>query len=177
MKIFICFIFFSTSIYMLKQWKYISENALVKFVMHNNKNEIEVEGVFTNLQGGVTTDSTNLPTKIVAIISTKTINTGVEMRDESIKSSDFFDTEKYPTFKFESTKIEKQNDSFYAYGNLQIKNITKPICIVFTMQNQTKTVLLKGNFSINRLDYNIGTNGDGVGNMVNISLLVPIKEN
>jgi polyisoprenoid-binding protein YceI len=56
------------------------------------------------------------------------IDTGNEQRDAHLKADDFFDANNYPKITFKSTKVEKKGDSTYKlYGDLTIKNITKPI--------------------------------------------------
>lgn len=62
----------------------------------------------------------------VASISTKNFD-----RDVHLVSPDFFDADLYPKITFTSTKVEKIEDTRFAlYGDLTIKDTTKPI--VFT---------------------------------------------
>jgi polyisoprenoid-binding protein YceI len=160
------------------QWKYVPNQASVKFAVYTDKKEIEAEGVLTGLQGYVcVNDVTNEPDTITAIIDVKTINSGISLRDESLRSSDFFDATKYPTIIFKSEKINKVNDSFMAKGFLQIKNIKKEVSILFTIQTLSTTEkCLIGNFIIDRMQYGVGTTGDGIGNKVKIDLIVPIRK-
>ncbi|WP_291721837.1 YceI family protein [Bernardetia sp.] len=57
------------------------------------------------------------------------IDTGVEQRDEHLRSKDFFEAEKYPTIKFKSTTFKKNgsDSSYNLEGDMTIKGITKPI--------------------------------------------------
>jgi polyisoprenoid-binding protein YceI len=56
------------------------------------------------------------------------IETGLEMRDTHLKSDDFFNAEKYPQLKFESTSFEKVGDKIYLLkGNITIRETTRPI--------------------------------------------------
>lgn len=59
------------------------------------------------------------------------IDTGVEQRDEHLRSNDFFEAEKYPTITFKSTSFKKNgsDDSYNMEGDLTIKGITKPISL------------------------------------------------
>jgi len=57
-----------------------------------------------------------------------TINTHNEQRDGHLKSTDFFDVEKFPLMNFISSSLTKKNDGTYVMkGNLTIRGITKPI--------------------------------------------------
>ena len=56
------------------------------------------------------------------------IDTRVEMRDNHLKSPDFFEAEKYPTLNFKSTSLKKAgNNKYKLAGNLTIHGVTKPV--------------------------------------------------
>lgn len=56
------------------------------------------------------------------------IDTGLEMRNNHLRGDDFFNAEKYPQLKFESTSFEKKSDTDYVLkGNITIRETTKPI--------------------------------------------------
>lgn len=66
--------------------------------------------------------------KIKFQAATASVFTNSDQRDEHLRSADFFDAEKYPELKFESTSLEKVDDeSFTLNGNLTIRDITKPM--------------------------------------------------
>jgi polyisoprenoid-binding protein YceI len=66
--------------------------------------------------------------KIKFQAATASVFTNSDQRDEHLRSADFFDAEKYPELKFESTSLEKVDDeSFTLNGNLTIRDITKPV--------------------------------------------------
>jgi polyisoprenoid-binding protein YceI len=56
------------------------------------------------------------------------IDTRVGMRNDHLKSPDFFDAEKYPTLSFKSTLLKKAGkDKYKLAGNLTIHGVTKPV--------------------------------------------------
>ncbi len=58
------------------------------------------------------------------------IETGVEQRDQHLKSDDFFNAEKFPKLTFTGTSLSKKSDSSYQLiGDLTIRNITKTITL------------------------------------------------
>lgn len=58
------------------------------------------------------------------------ISTGVEDRDNHLKSADFFDAENFPKLTFDSTSFEKVEDSTYKLtGHLTIKETTKEVTL------------------------------------------------
>ena len=90
------------------------------------------------------------------------LDTGVTLRDDHLRSADFFEVEKYPEMTFRSTRIERTGDkTFIAHGDLKIKDVTKQIAfpvefygVIKDSQGQTR---LGGSatLNINRLDYGI----------------------
>lgn len=61
---------------------------------------------------------------------TASIDTNNDKRDEHLRSGDFFESDKYPGMKFQSTSVEKTGDDNYKLkGELTIKDITKPLTL------------------------------------------------
>lgn len=76
--------------------------------------------------------------KITFTADIASIETGMEARDNHLKSDDFFNAEKYPQLKFESTSFEKTGDSTYKlHGNITIRETTKPITLDVEYGGQT----------------------------------------
>ncbi len=58
----------------------------------------------------------------------ESITTNNEQRDGHLKSADFFETGKYPTLTFVSTKFEKvSGENYTLYGDLTFHGVTKNI--------------------------------------------------
>ena len=58
----------------------------------------------------------------------KSINTEVEMRDNDLKSPQWFDADKYPALNFKSISFNKISGKNYKLkGNITIHGVTKPI--------------------------------------------------
>jgi polyisoprenoid-binding protein YceI len=61
-------------------------------------------------------------------VKVASIDTGDPKRDEHLRSPDFFDAEKYPEMRFESTHIENIEGPLYRMrGNLTIKDQTREV--------------------------------------------------
>src|SRR5687767_10769205 len=69
-------------------------------------------------------------------IDAKTVNTGVEMRDDHLRSDDYFDVKNYPQIRFVSAKVSStnKNGTLFVSGKLTMKGITKDISFPFTAQ-------------------------------------------
>jgi polyisoprenoid-binding protein YceI len=65
--------------------------------------------------------------RVAATVDVASIDTGNEQREAHLRSDDFFNAEQYPTMTFESTRIERDGDNLTLYGNLTIRDVTRPV--------------------------------------------------
>lgn len=97
----------------------------VKHMMVSN-----VSGDFGKVTGTVHYDGKNLDkASVEATIDANSIDTRDENRDKHLKSPDFFDTAKYPTITFKSTKVEPGKDGFKVIGDLTMHGVTKSVTL------------------------------------------------
>jgi polyisoprenoid-binding protein YceI len=97
-----------------------------------------VRGVFHDVKGTLKFDAVD-PSKssIDVVIQAVSIDTGIEKRDNHLRSPDFFDVEKFPTLTFNSTKFDKVADGvFKVTGNLSIHGVTKEVVLDVEGLNQ-----------------------------------------
>jgi polyisoprenoid-binding protein YceI len=91
----------------------------------------DVHGQFNNISGFINFDPADIAVTCMAIeIDTASIFTGVEARDNHLRSSDFFEVEKYPRIFFKSTKIEEVGSNMLkVHGDLTIRGVEKPMLL------------------------------------------------
>jgi len=89
----------------------------------------KVRGKFTEYTASLTTAENPLESHAEAEIDLSSITTGIEQRDNHLRSSDFFDVETSPKMTFVSTGIRAKGDDFLVDGDLTIRGITKPITL------------------------------------------------
>lgn len=90
-----------------------------------------VRGAFTKVSGTILLDEAN-PAKdqITASIDAASVDTRVEMRDNDLRSPNFFDVQKYPTITFKSKKIEPAGPGkLKVAGDLTIHGVTKEVVL------------------------------------------------
>ena len=156
-----------------------SANFEVKHLMIST-----VHGRFTDVSGTIKYDEQD-PSKssVLAIIKTATINTDNQKRDTHLRSADFFEAEKYPEIRFQSTKIEKVGEQLHVTGNLTMKGVTREIMLPITLAKADvngKTRLgIETSTSLNRFDYNVSYDSTGttVGKEIKISINVEAVKN
>ncbi|HAR38083.1 MAG: hypothetical protein A2W86_00370 [Bacteroidetes bacterium GWD2_45_23] len=144
-----------------------------------------VNGKFEKFDGGIIGNPDKMEeARVFFNVKTASVNTSVSMRDDHLRSADFFDVEKYPAMTFESSRIEKVDDKNYKlHGKLQIKDVTKDVIfdVVYggTVKGQdgTETAGFIAKNKINRLDYHVAYDPDGlgVGKEVAITLYLEFK--
>ena len=82
-----------------------------------------VRGKFEKFDAQVELDPKNLQAaKVTATIETASVNTGVEQRVNHLRSPDFFDSEKYPSLVFTSTKVKQNGSELEVTGQLKIRD-------------------------------------------------------
>ena len=86
-----------------------------------------VRGAFTKVSGTVLLDEANsAKDQIQATIDAASVDTRVEMRDNDLRSPNFFDVAKYPTITFKSKKVEPAGPGkLKVTGDLTIHGVTK----------------------------------------------------
>ncbi len=168
-------------------WKNDKAHSQVRFsVTHMLVSE--VTGSFKDFDVTVTqpSDKDFSGGAVDAVIKSTSISTDNEMRDNHLRSDDFFNVEKYPEIRFKSTKFEKTGEDTYAItGDLTIRDITKPVVLDAKMLGTVeafggKHVGFKATTTVNRFDYNVkwdktlDTGGLIVGKNVDITLLLEL---
>lgn len=166
LKTLLVLLFFSvTSFAQQTIWKFDKAHSQVQFkVTHLVISE--VTGSFKDFDGTVKTVGEDFATtEIEFTIQTKSINTGVEKRDNHLRSDDFFNAEKFPQIVFKSKSMRKVGDNKYKLvGDLTIRDVTKQVeldVVLGGMVNDgsgNRRAGFKLTGTVNRFDYNLKWN-------------------
>jgi len=90
-----------------------------------------VHGRFTKVSGSAVVND-NDPSKdsVNATIDATSIDTGVEMRDNDLKSANYFDVAQFGTITFKSKSVSKNGDGkLKIVGDLTIHGVTKEVTL------------------------------------------------
>lgn len=170
------------------KWKLDKVHSSVRFsVQHMVVSE--AEGTFKMWDGTVENSKDDFSdAKINFTVDVNSINTDNERRDGHLKSDDFFNVEKFPTMKFESTSMKPLgNNKYELKGNLTIRDVTKPVTFQVThggviAGGRGRKAGFKATTTINRFDYNLKwdrateTGGLVVGKEVEVTVKVELDE-
>lgn len=90
-----------------------------------------VLGMFNRVTGSLDFDPQNVTAATVTVeIDAAGIYTGVEARDDHLKSSDFLAVERYPNITFKSTRVELAGlDQALVHGELTLRGVTRPVTL------------------------------------------------
>jgi len=109
-------------------------------------------------------------------VEVASIDTRTEMRDNHLRSADFFEAEKYPYITFKLTKLEPIDDEkFRVHADLTIKETTRPIVLDATLEGRVPDPMTGGKErlgisargQLNRMDF--GLNWDGIAGAIPIA--------
>jgi polyisoprenoid-binding protein YceI len=142
-----------------------------------------VSGRFTDFTGNILYDEQDVTKSSVAVkIQTASVSTENKMRDDDLRSANFFDIAKYPEITFQSSRIEKQGDGYTCVGTLTMHGVSKEITIPFTILGKVKDpwgntrVGLEAELKVDRRDWGLtysktlDSGGLVVGNDIKIDL-------
>ncbi|MFI5158297.1 MAG: YceI family protein [Sphingobacteriales bacterium] len=120
---------------------------------------ITTSGSIGGLQTKVHFDPSNLnASTLEASVDVNTINTDNSSRDEHLRSGDFFDVARFAKISLKSVNFKhKSGDNYIGRFTLTIKNISKQVDIPFTFLDKDNTLIFKGSFKLNRLDFGVGS--------------------
>ncbi len=90
----------------------------------------KVRGRFIDFSGWIEVAQRPEDSTVRVEITTASIQTNVEQRDQHLKSDDFLNVEKWPVMTFESTGIRHTGGAtFELDGDLTIRDLTRPVTL------------------------------------------------
>ena len=127
----------------------------------------KVRGEMKVKEAWIETDGDDLSkARVEVVLDPATINTGIEMRDNHLRSADgHFDVANYPTITFKSKRVEgKDRSNFKVIGDLTIHGITKEVVLIASFSGRGKDAYGKervgfsAETKVNRHDFNLTWN-------------------
>lgn len=147
-----------------------------------------VDGSFKAFEGDIDLNpDTKTIEAVSATIDAASIDTGIEKRDNHLRSADFFEVEKFPNMTFTMTSFKQDGDEGVITGDLTIRGITKEVKLEseitgMIVDRGTKKVGMRLEGKINRKDFGLNWNrvieagGFAVGEEVKIKANLQLHE-
>ncbi len=138
----------------------------------------DITGMSTDVWGTVSFDIEDVENTLKGeiLISTASLKSGIDLRDEHISSADWLDAEKFPTISFkikEVTGIEKIEDNKLkakVLGEFTVHGVTmeveSEVTLVYLEENEMTKMRLPGDLLGVRAKININLSDYGIQHMV-----------
>jgi polyisoprenoid-binding protein YceI len=142
------------------RWQLVPARSSVRFKNKTFWGLATVAGEFTEVRGaGEVTADGALSGELA--IGAASLKTGINKRDDHLRSADFFDVEKYPVIRVEVTGVEPSGT---VHATLTVRGTTKPLPLPVTVKLlDDDTVQVTARTVIDRTDW--GVSGNMVGMM------------
>jgi polyisoprenoid-binding protein YceI len=131
------------------------EQSNIKFYV---KSSVALVGVFDKWTSSLTFTSPDVTTAVLDIkIQAASVNAGSSVKNNKLKSKDFFNVDQDPTITFHSTKVTQTGPTtFDVLGDFTIRGVSKPETLNLTVTGKgTGQGEIKGSMAFDRKDYGI----------------------
>lgn len=156
-----------------QEYKPVDDSSSVEFGIKNFG--VTVSGTVKGLKGTIHFEPGNLSTAAFSVsVDTRTINTGIDMRDNHLKKDDFFYVDSFPTMTFKSTKITPSTKEgfLFIFGDLRIRNVTKAVSFPFQAVPNGEGYTFTGSFTIDRRAFGVGGSSISMSDQAKVTIKI-----
>lgn len=134
---------------------FCQETSSIDFVIKNLG--INVDGHFKSFSVTSKYDTSGNLQSISGEITVKSIETGIDSRDEHLLEDDYFNVTKFPKIILKSSQIVKRSSNLYTVkAKLTIKGKSKQVSIPVKVSKTDLNRKMVSEFEINRRDFDVG---------------------
>jgi len=147
-------------------------------IFHSSTPLEDITGLSSDIWGTVTFDTQDLKNTLTGeiLISTASLKSGIELRDEHIRSEGWLDSEHYPTISFKIKevksikKLEANKLEAIIVGDLTIKGITKQtessVSLMYLEESEETKARFPGDLLSVKTSFNIILSDYGIENKI-----------
>lgn len=123
----------------------------------------KVTGKFTEVDCVICYDEEELTNSSVTLrIQAASVDTGIDMRDQDLETEKFFDVANSPEIVFESERIEKHDDGWYAIGSLSMRGASHQVELPFgftgIQEHEGRPLVgIALSYTLNRHEFGVGS--------------------
>ena len=140
----------------------------------------KVPGYFSKVKGTIVVDRDHLANSTVeAVIEVASITTNTKMRDDDLRSTNFFAADQFPSMTFKSKSWKNTGNNTYAVtGVLTMKNVAKEVVLKVKSlgfgpgMNGAAISGWEATLTLDRRDFDITADQGAVGNKVDVLINV-----
>lgn len=155
--------------------KLSGENTVLKFT--GSKKDGKHTGQFPKLEGAIAMEGDD-PTKakLSVNIDMTALTSDNPMLTGHLKNADFFEVKKYPSAKFESTKVEVTGDHEYKVtGDLTMHGKTAAITFPLKLSEKEGVKTLAGEWKLDRTKWGISYGKGMINDEVEMSVSIKLN--
>jgi len=122
----------------------------------------KVRGHFEKFVGQLVTAEDPLRSSATLTVEMNSVTTGNQVRDDDLRSDNFFAAAAYPVMTYRSTGIRRHGNDLVLDGELTIRGVTRPVSLTFEVNGFTADPAdgrIRAGFSasgeINRMDFGV----------------------
>jgi len=162
-------LFITTASFAQTTWKNDKMHSKLTFTV-THLMVSDVDGLFKNFDVTITSSKADFSDAVFELTAdASSINTDVDMRDNDLKSANFFDVANFPSITFKSTSITPNGKNQYKLkGNLTMHGVTKPVTMDLVYRGTIENPMSKKQDAgfkltgeLKRSDFNIGAKYPG----------------
>ncbi|HEY4027589.1 MAG TPA: YceI family protein, partial [Candidatus Dormibacteraeota bacterium] len=112
--------------YVAGKWKADTVHSHIGFLVRHMMVS-KVRGRFTSFEVEIVTAENPLDSSATLSVDLSSIDTDNDMRDNHIRSADFFDIENQPKMTYRTTGIRHDGEGFVVDGDLTIRGVTRSV--------------------------------------------------
>jgi len=136
----------------------------------------DAEGIFKDMKGDIQFDAENPQNSSFSFtVAVNSINTGKGMKNKHAVSAKWFDAENYPNITFQSKSVSIEGNDYKVTGSMNIHGVSKEMTIPFEFSDNA----FSSKFSVNRLDFGVGTMkgmSKKVSNEIKLDITIPVTK-
>jgi polyisoprenoid-binding protein YceI len=125
-----------------------------------------LHGVFHQVAGGGTVTPDGDVTGVITVAA-RSIDTKNPIRDNHLRSAEFFDAASHPDVTVSVDAVSPEGDGVRVTGTLTIRDISRPVTLDATVSIAADEVRLDGDLQVDRRDFGMMWNRLGIASMHN----------
>ncbi|NLU70361.1 YceI family protein [Streptomyces sp. HNM0574] len=111
------------------EWQIDPSHSSVRFISRHI-GLAHVHGRFNDFQGRVTVAPNAQDSEVEVLIHAASIDTGMRLRDDHLRSADFLDVERYPYLHFHSSRFVHRGGTRWAVqGALELRGVSRSVTL------------------------------------------------
>ena len=135
---------------------YVVDPARSQIRFHASSRLMDADGTFGRFSGEIRFDETRPEVAAARLtVEVASIDTSIRMRDDHLRSEDFFHVERYPTATFVSSSVSREGERWVVSGPLTIRGVTRPLTLSVTVSVVSGGIRVRAELAVDRQAFGI----------------------